>query len=138
MLALGLALGAVAYTASQHLMVTFGDGSIDRGAGGPWTRGLYDSSGLPTLPAYLAYFGAVFATVGWWKLCDPLRNSRLKIAPILIAVLAAWTWHLAWPFPQPWGFMVFAGLAITTQLAAPRLSNEARMAAIGRKQDRGA
>jgi hypothetical protein len=94
---------------------------------------LYDSSGDPTLAAYMAYFGAIFLTIGWWKQSDPLRSSRLKIAPILLGVLAAWVWQLVLPFPQPWGFMLVAGIAIATQLSAPWLSPAYRTAAISKR-----
>jgi hypothetical protein len=80
---------------------------------------MYSASGMPQLPAFMAYFGALFFTIGWWKQSDQLRGSRLKIAPILLTVLAAWIWQLVWPFPQPWGFMLVAAISIVTQLSAP-------------------
>jgi hypothetical protein len=51
----------------------------------------------------------------------------------LLSVLAAWVWYLAIPFPQPWGFMLVASIAIATQLSAPWLSPAARTAAIVRR-----
>jgi hypothetical protein len=129
MLVLGLVFGAIAFATSQHLMVALHDGVIARGlAGNAWLRNMYELDGAPRLTAFLAYFGAVFLTVRWWKQCDPLRPSRLRIGPILIAVLAAWIWHLLWPFPQPWGFMLVAAISIATQLSAPWLSPAERTA----------
>jgi hypothetical protein len=134
MLAAGLLFGAIAFASSKYLMVQISDGDFSRSlAGRGIVRGLYDTAGVPQLAAYLAYFGAVFLTIGWWKLCDPLRRTRLRIAPILVAVLVAWIWQLVIPFPQPWGFMLVAGIAIATQLSAPWLSREARTAAITRR-----
>jgi hypothetical protein len=130
MLLLGLALGAIAFFSSQFLMVKLGTVH----GGPPAARELYDSSGAPMLAAFLAYFGAVFFTIGWWKQSDPLRSSRLKIAPILLTVLAAWIWQLVFPFPQPWGFMLVAAISIATQLSAPWVSPAARTAAIARRQ----
>jgi hypothetical protein len=118
-LALGLVFGAVAFALSEHLMIDFGDSSISRGLRNSWAEGMYSASGMPQLPAFMAYFGALFFTIGWWKQSDPLRGSRLKIAPILLTVLAAWIWQLVWPFPQPWGFMLVAAISIVTQLSAP-------------------
>ncbi len=95
MLVLGLTFGAIAFASSDYLMVELGHRSMARG--GPVARifrDLYNSSGEPTLPAFMAYFGAIFLTIGWWKQSDPLRSSRLKIAPILLAVLFAWIWQL--------------------------------------------
>src|SRR3954451_15418693 len=100
---------------------------------GLFGREMYDSSHMPTLPAFLAYFGGVFLTIGWWKQCDPLRRSRLRIAPILLTVLAAWIWQLVLPFPQPWGFMLVGSIAIATQLSAPWLGPKDRAVAIGRR-----
>jgi hypothetical protein len=135
MLALGLAFGAIAFGTSQYLMVKLGEGAIDRGMPAVQiAQGMmYESSGAPKLPAFLAYFAAVFLTIGWWKQCDPLRSSRLKIAPILITVLAAWLWQLVFPFPQPWGFMLVAAISVATQLSSPWLSPAQRAAAIARR-----
>jgi hypothetical protein len=118
MLTLGLAFGALAYLLGQFLMVQMN-----------WTT----PTSLSAVQTTLAYFGAMFATVGWWKLTDPLRSSRFKIGPILIAIVAAWLWHLVLPFPQPWGFMLMAGIAITAQLSAPWLSPADRTAAIAKR-----
>jgi hypothetical protein len=132
MLIVGLVFGAIAFATSEHLMVDFGNQRFH----GP-LRSLYDSAGRPQFAAYLAYFGAVFFTIGWWKLADPLRSSRLRIAPILLAILAAWIWQLAFPFPQPWGFLVVAGVAIASQLSAPWISPQQRRAAMLRQQEAG-
>src|SRR5262245_62127136 len=134
MLVLGLVFGAIAFATSQYLMVNLGHESVGGGlAARPLVQGMYDSSGTPRWPAFLAYFGAVFSTIGWWKQCDPLRSSRLRIAPILITVLAAWIWQLVLPFPQPGGFMSVGAIAIATQLSAPWLSSRERTAAIARR-----
>src|SRR5207237_388034 len=117
MLVLGLVVGAIAFVSSQHLMITFGDGpNLHHMAQGGLLPKTYNSSGAPQMGAFLAYFGAVFLLVGWWKHVDPLRRSRLRIAPILIPILAAWVWMPVFPFPQPWGFMLVASIAIAAQL----------------------
>jgi hypothetical protein len=128
MLVIGLAFGAIAFATSDFLLVQLGDSGPSRGIG-RWD-GMYDSTGTPRLPAFLAYFGALFMTIGWWKQCDPLRSSRLRIAPILLTVMAAWIWQIVFPFPQPWGFMLVASIAISTQLSAPWLSPANRMKAV--------
>ncbi len=135
MLVLGLLFGAIAFVTSQYLMVKFDGGPPDHGI--PAARmfhDMYDSSGSPKLAAFLAYFGALFATIGWWKQCDPLRSSRLRISPIVLTVLFAWLWQLVLPFPQPWGIMIGAGMAIVTQLSAPWLSTAQRTADMSRRQ----
>jgi len=135
MLVIGLLFGAIAFASSQYLMVKFGGGLSDHGI--PAARAfhdMYDSSGAPKLAAFLAYFAALFATISWWKQCDPLRSSRLRISPIVLTVLAAWLWQLVLPFPQPWGFMIASGMAIATQLSAPWLSPAQRTADMARRQ----
>ena len=134
MLVLGLAFGAVAYSTSQFLMVQLGGGNLARGLVTEVSRSMYDSSGAPRLAAFLAYFGAVFATMSWWKQADPLRPSRLRISTILLTILAAWVWQLVWAFPQPWGFMMLAAISISTQLSAPWISSAERTAAITRRK----
>jgi hypothetical protein len=123
MLTLGLAFGAILFLASQFLMVALHDGAAARSiAGNAISQAMFDSAGVPRITAYLAYFGAVFLTVGWWKQTDPLRTSRLRIGPILITLVVAWAWWFLCPFPQPWGFMIVTAISITSQLAAPWLS----------------
>jgi hypothetical protein len=135
MLALGLLFGAIAFVTHQFLMVELHDGFIARSvAGNELTRGMYDVHGAPRLPAFLAYFGAVFLTVSWWRQCDPLRSSRLRIGSILMAVLIAWLWQLLWPFPQPWGFMLVGAISIATQLSAPWISPGERTAYVARRK----
>src|SRR5262249_7093939 len=89
MLILGLTFVAAAFATSEFLLVDLGDaGKITRGP--HFVAEMFDSNGTSRLPAFISYFGAVFFTIGWWKLCDPLRSSRLRIAPILLSILAAW------------------------------------------------
>jgi serine/threonine protein kinase len=134
MLVLGLVFGTLAWAASEYLMVTLHDGFVARSiAGNEFARSMYDVSGAPRLTAYLAYFGAIFLMLGWWKQVDPLRSSRLRIAPILLAILAAWIVQPLMPFPQPWGFMLVAAISITSQLSAPWLSPAERTAAANRR-----
>jgi len=130
MLIAGLAFGGLALVASDYLMVTLDQPHAMRH--GPF-RGLYRGD-MPAWALFLTYFGAVFVTLRWWKQADPLRSSRLRIAPVLLAVMVAWLWHFAFPFPQPWGFMLVAGISIAAQLSAPWLSKEQRTAALVRRQ----
>jgi hypothetical protein len=126
----GLVFGGLAFLASDYLMVTFEQPHSLRH--GPF-RWLYRGD-MPAGALFLAYFGAVFFTLRWWKQTDPLRSSRLRVAPVLLAVMVAWLWQLAFPFPQPWGFMLVAGISIATQFSAPWLSKEQRTAAMVRRQ----
>ena len=130
MLVIGLGVGAAAYGGAHLLLVSFNDSpefhdfvKIDFG------KNFYDAQGTPLLPAYLAYFAALFAGIRWWKQADPWRISRLSVWGTLVCVLWAWMLHVAWPFPQPWGVMLTATIAVSVQLASPWISLEARKAA---------
>jgi hypothetical protein len=121
MLAIGLALGGVSFVAANELLVTFPDSSMRhifnvRSFG----NSFYDvKDGSPLLYAYLAYFGALFVSLRWWKQADPLRRTRLSVWTTGVAVLVAWLIHLIWPFPQPWGLMVAAIISASVQLVSP-------------------
>jgi hypothetical protein len=134
MLVLGLIFGAVAFASHRFLMVEMHDGIVTSNVfGRDFARAMYGPDGDPRIAAYLAYFGSIFLTVGWWKQTDPLRSSRLKLGPILVVIFAAWAWWMLWAFPQPWGFMLVAAISITTQLSAPwlRPSEQAALARQG-------
>ena len=121
MLVVGLLVGAVAYVGSTTLLVQFSDSSqvhsflqLDFG------KNFYDAKGSPLLGAYLAYFGAMFAGIRWWRQADPLRRTRLSVWNIGAAVMGAWVVDWIWRFPQPWGLMVAAIISTSVQLAAPQ------------------
>ncbi len=135
MLVLGLVFGAAAFAGSTFLMVDLHDGVVARDfVSHDLARSMYDVHGAPKAAAFLAYFAAIFLSIGWWKQTDPLRASRLRIGPILTTLLAAWVWWFAFGFPQPWGFMVAAAISITVQLSAPWLSQPELSELIARRK----
>jgi eukaryotic-like serine/threonine-protein kinase len=127
MLVIGLGVGAVAYLGADLLMVKFNDSpqlhdfvQLDFGSN------FYDSAGTPLLPAYLAYFGALFVGIRWWKQADPLRRTRLSVWSVGMCVLAAWVVDWIWRFPQPWGLMVAAIVSTSVQLVSPHVPPQAQ------------
>jgi serine/threonine protein kinase len=134
MLVLGLAFGALAFVSSEFLMVRFTDGIAERSPfSDEFARHMFSTSGAPRIAAFLTYFGLAFLLIGWWKQTDPLRSSRLRIGPILVAFFVAFVgWGLL-GFPQPWGFMLLAAISITAQLSAPWLSPQDRTAMLGKQ-----
>lgn len=129
LLVLGLAFGGAAFLGSQFLMVNM------LRAGGhvvePSTfisRGMLDGAGAPLVSCYLAFFGGLFVMMGWWKQTDPLRTSRLRIAPIVLSVLAAGVLTAIFDFPMPWGLLLAGGISTTVQLASPWLKPQDRLA----------
>jgi len=122
MLMVGLLFGAVAFGLGQVLMVEFNDSASLVVTGLPDNHipdSLYSGDGHPLLPAFLIYFGSLFVLLRWWKQVDPLRKTRLSLWSVFVCVVAAWVMHQLWQFPQPWGFMLAANIAVTTQLSAP-------------------
>ena len=77
----------------------------------------------PDLGLNLAYFGFLFPILRWWRQADPLRRSRFSLWSTAVCVLWAGLLGVAWPFPQPWGMMAAATIAISVQLSAPWFGN---------------
>jgi hypothetical protein len=120
LLLLGLGVGLFAYGLKEHLRVDLpaGMGSGELGWGS-YQASMVDASGEPNLKCFLAYFGFLFPALRWWKQTDPLRWTRLSLWSAAVCVFWAWLLNAAWPFPQPWGLMVAATVAISVQLASP-------------------
>jgi hypothetical protein len=125
MLAAGLAVGAVACGLAAFLAVDLpyeGNGwtpRVDSPVYGH-LQTFYSEGGVPKLTAYLAYFGFLYFILRWWKQADPTRGARLSVWSTVCVVFAAWLLNLAaWPFPQPWGFMIAGIIAVSIQLASP-------------------
>src|SRR5262249_16332406 len=88
MLILGLAVGAGAFAAANDLLlVDFPDSRsphslLIRNIG----ENFYDAKGHPLLFAYLAYFGALYFVIAWWRQADPLRYARLSVWTTAVCV----------------------------------------------------
>jgi serine/threonine protein kinase len=120
LMVLGLGAGAAAWSLKHFLMVSL---AADWKLPNPITEGymgtrLYELDGAPTLVAYMGYFACLFLVVRWWKQADPLRPSRLRLWPTVVAIFWAWLLYFLWPLPQPWGMMVAASMSVAVQIAA--------------------
>jgi len=136
LLVVGMLVGLIAFGLSQFLMVDLVRLSAREAAHlGRWQRGMVESGGLPLLPAYLAYFGAVFATVGWWKQTDPLRSSRLAVGRLVTTGVIGFIWMQIWPFPGPWAYFLPVAIAVAVQLSSPWLNKQERSALRMRLQE---
>ena len=124
MLVIGLAFGGITYALVNWLMVSLPyDERLTTMTHWDLKHTFFAADGSPMLPAYLAYFGFLFAVPRWWRQADPVRNTRLSIWYTVVAIF--WAWLPAvffWPFPQPWGLMLAAVMAIAVQLASPWVS----------------
>lgn len=129
LLVLGLAFGGAAFLVDRFLMVNLlGDLTLQFDSDNPLSRNMVDPSGAPLLACFAAFFGGLFLVMGWWKQLDPLRSSRLRIAPIVLSVLAAGVFTVAFKFPMPWGLLMAGAISITVQLASPWLKPQDRLA----------
>ena len=120
LMVLGLGLGAAAWSMKDFLMVPL---TADWKLPDPLTEGymgtrLYEVDGSPSLVGHMGYFAFLFLVVRWWKQSDPLRSSRLRLWPTIVAIFWAWLLYFFWPFPQPWGTMVAASMSVAVQVAA--------------------
>ena len=84
------------------------------------------ADGMPTLPAFMVYFGGLFAILRWWRQADPMRKTRLNLWATACCGLWAWVLSMFWQFPQPWGFMIAMTTAVSVQLAAPWMKTDER------------
>jgi hypothetical protein len=123
LMVLGLGLGAVAWGASDLLMV-----QLDYGWGTPRSMNapiinfpnFYDElHGHPSLMGHMAYFAFLLVALRWWRQADPGRPVRLSLGATFIAALWSWLLFFFWPFPQPWGVMVATTMSVAVQLASP-------------------
>jgi hypothetical protein len=135
MLVIGLGVGAAAYGASHLLLVSFPDSAeMHQFTEVNLSEKFYDASGTPQLGAYLAYFGAMFVAIRWWRQADPLRRTRLSVWSVGLCVLGAWVVDWIWRFPQPWGVMVAAIVSTSVQLVSPLASSEQRQGEVAAKE----
>jgi hypothetical protein len=137
MLVAGLVVGVGAYLLASVLLVDlpYGLGMRSSNVG----AGFFDSSmrdqlhrpdGSPTLLIYLAYFGFMFLVLRWWRQADPRRSTRLSLWGCIWCVAWAYALFFFWSFPQPWGMMLAAIIAVSVQLSSPWVP-QARRASSG-------
>jgi serine/threonine protein kinase len=133
MLVMGLGFGLCAYALDLWLFVQLPYSSKMTRFGERMADTFYGHDGSPTSIAFLAYFGFLFVLLRWWRLADPLRATRISIWYTGVAVFWGAVLSMFWPFPQPWGLMIAATIAVSVQLAAPWIS-PAERAELQRKQ----
>jgi hypothetical protein len=120
--AVGVAVGAASWAFAEYLGYPL---PLDGG----WSRlrvGIKTSSwpecyvdGVPTVLAYMGYYGLSFLAIDWWNMTIPKRTSRWRIGDAFVAVFWAGAVHFLFPFPQPWGVLTAAGTALVLPFAFP-------------------
>jgi hypothetical protein len=126
MLVIGLGFGAITFQLVNWLMVSLPyDERMNSMSHWDLHHNFFAADGSPMLTAYLAYFGFLFAVPRWWRQADPVRKNRFGIWSTVVILF--WSWlptMFFWPFPQPWGLMLAAIIAIAVQLASPWVSSD--------------
>lgn len=120
LLVIGLVVGAGAYAAATWLQVSLSPGPQLWPRTRSATPSLFCSpGGQPFLMAFLTVFATLFAVIGWWRQCDPLRPARMSLWPILLSVALAWLAAEFWRFPPTWLMMVACIMSVAIQLCSP-------------------
>jgi serine/threonine protein kinase len=128
----GAGVGAITFATSDLLMVPLSQGMIRDVDVSTLPQTLYDSAGAPSMTALMAHFALLFASLRWWKTVDPLRQTRLSLWSVAVAVVAEWAVHQLLPIPQPAGMMIAGGTAIVVQMSASWISpSKTRQIAVG-------
>jgi len=122
MLAAGMLLGVVAMALASWLVLEPNYLIPPRIVLGNPAMLYHKPGGAPGLFASVAYFGLIMYLMRWWKMTDPLRDSRLSMLTTVGCVMAAILIHLVLPYPR--GFLVAATMTMTIQISAPWLSRE--------------
>lgn len=133
MFVVGLILGAISFQLSEYLLVPWDVISnqetgfqikvldkelIPKEYSRSW-KGFYDPDGVPTLAGHMAYFGALFWIVRWWRQSDTLRKKKFSLWTICWSLIAAGLVQLVFYFPTPWTYW-FAGItSLAVQVASP-------------------
>lgn len=120
--AVGVAAGAASWGFAEYLGYPL---PLD----GNWSKmriGIKTSSwpecyvdGVPTVLAFMGYYGLSFLAIDWWTMTTAKRGSRWRIGDVFVAVFWAGAVHFLFPFPQPWGVLTAAGTALVLPFAFP-------------------
>lgn len=118
---LGAGVGCAAYVIARFLLLPLDQGLAREVDATTLPQAFYRDGG-PTVSAMMAHFSLLFAILRWWRLVEPLRRRRLSLWSVAAAFLAEWAVHQVLPIPQPAGFMIACGIALTVQVSASRIN----------------
>ena len=120
--AVGIAVGAASWIFAEYLgfAIPFDVRWAGIRAGvrtSSWPECYVD--GVPTVLAFMGYYGLSFLAIDWWAMTTAKRGSRWRIGDVFVAVFWAGAVHFVFPFPQPWGVLTAAGTALVLPFAFP-------------------
>lgn len=115
----GAVIGVAALSLHDYLLLS-GDFAIDRNVDfRQIAEKLYNARYFPTRLAFVAHFSLLFFFVRWYRVCDPIRNTKLSLWAIMVVVTVEWCLQQFFPIGPPAGMLFAAVLVIVLQLAAP-------------------
>lgn len=124
MLVVGMAIGAIATLLADWLLLSPTYLLETKSSFGANSSMLFHNNGMPRMLGAVGFFGGLMVLLRWWKLMDPLRETRLSILATAGCVLTAIVIHFVLPYPR--GFLIAAIIAMAVQISAPWLSAEQR------------
>ncbi|QEG20883.1 serine/threonine-protein kinase [Mariniblastus fucicola] len=81
---------------------------------------------LPVIPAWLIFFLALFGSLPWWRITDPIRESRLKLWEVGIGLVCAAALSQLLSLPLINACILAGVVSVSVQLAAPWLNQSQR------------
>lgn len=118
----GLAVGLVAIALSRFLLIDFPVPSS-----GGTTQLVWQEFFQPgALGRVMVTIAAVFATMSWWKQCDPVREKRVSIGKLFLVLLATWVWSMILSNNEAMVFLALASMSLSIQFASPWVTNPRR------------
>lgn len=81
---------------------------------------------MPVIPAWLIFFVALFGVMRWWRVADPIRNSRLRLWAVGICLVWATALSQLLGLPLINSCILAVAVSVSVQLASPWLSQSQR------------
>ena len=121
MLATGLLTGLVSIITANLFQVDLTSAKFVQ----PNFAGAFGVS-MPTIPAWLIFFVGLFGLLRWWRVADPLRNSRIRLWDVGICIVCATATSYLLGLPLINSCILAAIISTSVQLASPWFSHSQR------------
>lgn len=123
-LLVGFVLGLVAIALARFLTIEFPLDSAPKPTTHLVAQEFFNPS---TLGRILVTIAALFATIGWWKQSDPVRENRISFGKLVLVVVATWVWSMWLSTAEPMLFLAMASMSLAIQFASPWIPTQRRL-----------
>ena len=89
------------------------------------SSGLFDWS-LPVMPAWLLFFIGLFGLYAWWKIADPVRETRLRVWDVCVCVVVAGALSQLLNLPLAQACIISGVVSVSVQLASTWINYQQR------------